>query len=121
MMIHRNIIRIVIWGAAYASQNIGDVAITRSLIEGIQKRNRYIQIILFTRGTYQKHIEHYTGVRLINPCLKPFTALYYLILSKMLVIAGGVPFRGPMKEMLKAFSLLLCAKLCLCKIILFSE
>ncbi len=103
--------RITFWGAAYASRNLGDIAVTTTLLERIRYECPDSTITLMTSGRYVDHLQLFADVSVVSPRRQPFRALRQLLRSELLVIAGGVPIRNSLPAMLCMLCIMLVARL----------
>jgi polysaccharide pyruvyl transferase WcaK-like protein len=82
----------VVWGAAYATPNVGDMAIARAIVGLLRHNDPHAQITFVTSGGHDAHLSGYDGVRIVGLWRQPIRVLRLLRRSGLLLIAGGVPF-----------------------------
>jgi polysaccharide pyruvyl transferase WcaK-like protein len=100
----------VVWGAAYATRNIGDMAIARAIVDLLRRAEPDAEIVFITSGRHDAHLSAYDGVRVIDAWRQPIRLLRLLRESKLLLVAGGVPFGDSTPSLLRCLALAAAAR-----------
>jgi polysaccharide pyruvyl transferase WcaK-like protein len=101
----------VVWGAAYASPNVGDMAIAQAIIRSLRRGEPKAEIVFVTSGRYDAHISGDEDVSIVNASRHPIRVLRLLRKSRLLLIAGGVPFGDSTVALLRFLVLATAARL----------
>jgi len=100
----------VVWGAAYASPNIGDMAIAVAIVDLLRREDPYAEIAFVTSGNYDAHLAAYDGVTIVDAWRQPVHLLRLLRASRLLLVAGGVPFCDSAASLLRFLVLAAAAR-----------
>jgi polysaccharide pyruvyl transferase WcaK-like protein len=100
----------VVWGAAYASPNVGDMAIAQAIVRALRRDEPNAEIVFVTSGSHDAHVSCYEGVSIANASRHPIRVLRLLRRSRLLLIAGGVPFGDSKVALVRFLVLATCAR-----------
>jgi polysaccharide pyruvyl transferase WcaK-like protein len=100
----------VVWGAAYATPNIGDMAIARVIVELLRRDDPDAEIAFVTSGRHDAHLSAYDGVTIVDAWRQPIRLLRLLRRSRLLLVAGGVPFGDSAISLLRFLALAAAAR-----------
>ena len=95
----------VVWGAAYATPNIGDMAIAAAIVELLRRKDPEAEIAFITSGRHDAHLSAYDGVTVVDAWQQPIRLLRLLRRSRLLLVAGGVPFGDSATSLLRFLAL----------------
>jgi polysaccharide pyruvyl transferase WcaK-like protein len=101
----------VVWGAAYATPNVGDMAIATAIVELLRREDRDAEIAFITSGRDDAHLSAYDGVTVVDARRQPIRVLRLLHRSRLLLVAGGVPFGDSATSLLRFLALAAAARL----------
>ncbi len=82
----------VVWGAAYATPNVGDMAIAQAIVRLLRRDDPKVEIAFVTSGRYKTHLSGFEGVSIVDLGRRPLRVLRLLRRAGLLLVAGGVPF-----------------------------
>jgi polysaccharide pyruvyl transferase WcaK-like protein len=100
----------VVWGAAYATPNIGDMAIATAVVELLRRGDPDAEIAFITSGRHDAHLSAYDGVTVVDAWCQPIRLLRLLRTSGLLLVAGGVPFGDSAASLLRFLALAAAAR-----------
>ena len=100
----------VVWGAAYATPNIGDMTIAAAIVDLLRREDREAEIAFITSGRHDAHLSAYDGVTVVDAWQQPIRLLRLLRRSRLLLIAGGVPFGDSTTSLLRFLALATAAR-----------
>jgi polysaccharide pyruvyl transferase WcaK-like protein len=100
----------VVWGAAYATRNVGDMAIARAIVRLLRRDDPHAEVTFVTSGCHDTHLSGYDGVAIVNLRRQPMRVLRLLRRSGLLLIAGGVPFGDSAAALIRFLTLVMAGR-----------